>query len=174
MLRIDGLRLPRSIPAKYVRLIVACTESSSLLRIKPDQVIAHRKSLARERESYLGEIEHRGDIFLDPDTGIATSKCKQIKKYIRANELAALMTAAPGRVIAVYQHVRAVKACVRVDGCLAVAAKGVAPFTWCSYESPTVAMLFLSRDPDRILAIEKTLKGLLGRHATGRVRNGSK
>jgi hypothetical protein len=42
-----------------------------LLHIRQEQVIRHKESLF-SRDSYFAEIVHQGDLFLDPDTGVAT------------------------------------------------------------------------------------------------------
>ena len=143
-----------------------------LLRIKRSQIIPHEVSLL-SRPQYFAEITHGGDIFLDPDTGIATSRSSQIAKYVRPPELATLLRSAHGRVVVVYQHVRAQKTCARVDGCLNAIAKEIAT-GWCSYESSTVAMLFFCDEDERTHNIAKTLKELLGRHAERRVRCGAR
>lgn len=142
-----------------------------LLRLREPQILRHKSSLAA-RSRYFAEIAHRGDLFVDPDTGIDTGGGSPIDKYIKPGELAALLEGPKTRVVAVYQHVRAQKTCVRVDACLrelAVAASGTG---WCSYESGTVAMLFLSHDAARTNSIAGAFSRLLGRHADGRVRCG--
>jgi hypothetical protein len=144
-----------------------------LLRIGRHQVIPHEVSLLA-RARYFAEIVHCGDVFLDPDTGIATSSSSQAAKYVRPKELATLLAFSRGRVVAVYQHIRAQKACVRVDRCLAAIAKEIDAAGWCSYESPTVVMLFLCDADTRTREIARALKDLLGRHAERRVRSGTK
>jgi hypothetical protein len=143
-----------------------------LLRIKRHQIIPHEASIL-SRARYFAEIAHGGDIFLDPDTGIATSGSSQREKYVMPTELATLLRSIHGRVVAVYQHVRAQKTSVRVDACLAALAKEIAA-GWCSYESPTVAMLFLCHEDLRTRKIAKVLEELLGRHTERRVRFGTK
>ena len=144
-----------------------------LLRIERHQIIPHEASLLA-RARYFAEIVHAGDVFLDPDTGIATSGSSQAAKYVRPRELATLLGSPRGRVVAVYQHVRAQKACVRVDRCLAAIGEEIDAAGWCSYESPTVAMLFLCDEDMRTREIARALKELLGRHAERRVRSGTK
>ena len=112
------------------------------LRIKGDQIIKHKECLLHARDRYFREIAHGGDLFLDPDTGIATAGCKPIKKHVKPSELAVLLCSPSDRVVAVYQHVRGTT-CKRVDECLAATKNEIDAFGWCSYESPTVAMLFL-------------------------------
>jgi len=148
-----------------------------LLRINGDQIIQHEESLLRARDRYLSEITHGGDIFLDPDTGIATGgrkQIKQIEKYVRPTDLAMLLRSNSGRVVAVYQHVRAQKTCKRVDACRAAIENEIDAFGWCSYESATVAILFLCDNDARTHEIENAFKKLLGSHAKRRVRSGSR
>jgi hypothetical protein len=142
-----------------------------LLHVSEPQILRHKSPLAARRK-YFAEILHSGDLFLDPDTGIDTGGGLPVEKYIKPHELATLLETPEGRVVAVYQHVRAQKTCVRVDACLRVLADVVGSTGWCSYESGTVAMLFLSRDAARTVAIAQGFGRLLGRHAEGRVRRG--
>jgi hypothetical protein len=142
-----------------------------LLHIKRRQIIRHEAPLTA-RGHYLAEIAHKGDLFLDPDTGIATKGASPIAKYVKPREVAALLHSAGGRVLAVYQHVRAQKTCARVDGCVAAIAKEIDAAGWCSYESSTVAMLFLCSDATRAQEVWSALHRLLGRHGERRVRFG--
>jgi len=141
-----------------------------LLHIERSQIIPHEASL-RNRSQYFGEIKHRGDIFLDPDTGIATSGSSSRMKYVRPVELATILDFDHRPVVSVYQHIRAQKTCMRVDGCVAATLRKIAA-EWCSYESPTVAMLFFCKDGTRICEIAEALRQLLGKHAERRVRTG--
>jgi hypothetical protein len=61
-----------------------------------------------------------------------------------------------------------------VDACLAAIAKEIDAFGWCSYQSATVAMLFLCDNEVRTREVENAFKKLLGSHAKRRVRSGSK
>lgn len=140
-----------------------------LLRIKPKQIIRHKASLA-DRASYFAEIRQNGDLFLDPDTGIATNGASPIAKYVKPTEVATLLQSCGSRLVAIYQHVRAQKTCTRVDGCLGAIRTIVADAGWCSYESPTVAMLFLCGDGRRTREVGEALRRLLGRHVERRVR----
>lgn len=140
-----------------------------LLRINRRQIIRHQASLSM-RGRYFAEIMHKGDLFLDPDTGIATSGASPIAKYIRPREVALLLHSAADRVLAVYQHVRAQKTCTRVDSCVAAVGKEIGAAGWCSYESSMVAILFLCVDAQRTQEICNALHRLLGRHGHRRVR----
>ena len=54
-----------------------------MLRLNPDYILPHKRSLATEREEYFGEIRHSSDLFLDPDIGIETGRRKVDKQHIR-------------------------------------------------------------------------------------------
>ncbi len=147
---------------------------AQLLRIQSGQVIAHRTSL-RDRKGYFSEISHRGDLFLDPDTGIATSHVSGLRarRYVKPCEVKQLLDTSSGRLVIVYQHVGHSKVSGRVDRVLSALQHEVGKFSWCSYESGTVAMLFLARTPERPGLVRKHFVSFLGRHADGRIR-GSK
>jgi len=139
---------------------------AKLLRIERSQIISHNRSLS-DRRAYFHEIKHRGDLFLDPDTGVATGRLSV--RHIAPAEIADLLNPAD-RLLAIYQHVRAQRVTDRVDAvCTAILAKSPT-VSWCSYESPTVAMIFVSRKPDRIASVHRHFGELLGFHATGRIR----
>ena len=85
---------------------------SKLLRIDRSQVISHRRPLS-DRNGYFGEIEHPGDLFLDPDTGIATGKVSA--QHVAPAEIAALLKSTD-RLLAIYQHVRAQRVWEKIKG----------------------------------------------------------
>ena len=139
---------------------------STLLRIDRSQVISHSQPLS-DRKGYFLEIQHRGDLFLDPDTGIATGKPSV--QHVTPVEIAGLLESAD-RLLAIYQHVRAQRVAGRVDAvCAAIRSKSP-EVPWCSYESGTVAMIFVARKSERIASVRSHFGELLGRHATGRIR----
>jgi hypothetical protein len=140
-----------------------------LLRVDATQIIRHRETL-QERTKYFDEISHRGDLFLDPDTGVATGRVKGT--HISPFEIGHLLDSATNRLLVVYQHVRAQRVSIRVDAVLIALQKEIGFFSWTSYESGTVAMLFLSRMPERTEQIAAHFKSMLGRHSSGRVRFG--
>src|SRR5947207_3315876 len=113
-----------------------------LLRITPAQIIQHQVGL-QERSRYFGEISHRGDLFLDPDTGVATRRVKDLPRYVNPPEIGVLLDASPDRLLAVYQHVRAQRVADRIDTVLTTLRNQIGEVSWCTYASPTVAMMFL-------------------------------
>jgi hypothetical protein len=142
---------------------------AKLLRVKDAQVVQHTRSLAVDRSGYFQEIAHRGDLFLDPDTGIATSKVGNASQYLFAAELHGLLGREPERIVAVYQHIRAQKTRDRLQNVITSLKLPESPFSCCSYESGTVAMLFLSRSENRVDGIYQDFESLLGSHAARRI-----
>ena len=139
-----------------------------LLRITPAQVIRHQVTL-RERAKYFGEISHQGDLFLDPDTGVATGRVKE--SHVSPSEIRQLLDGSTNRLLIVYQHVGGKPVAHRVHEVMNTLGGVIGGFSACSYESGTVAMLFLARVPARTVLVAEHFETLLGRHAVGRVRS---
>ena len=139
-----------------------------LLKIDKSQVIQHNVGLAN-RKVYFEEIEHTGDLFLDPDTGVATGKVKNISQYVTPSEIAQLLRESE-RLVVVYQHVRAQAVSRRVNSVCQALSSAANECHWSSYESGTVAMMFLSRSRSRVTEVAEHFAGVLGRHAVGRIR----
>lgn len=133
---------------------------AKLLRISPKQIIPHKQPLTRPRSRYFDEIPRNRDLFLDPDTGISTKNSSPASQYLKAGELLNLIELQPSRIVAVYQHFRAVKPRVRREQIISRLASKKIPFSCCTYESATVAMLFFSGDEARI----EKVHGGLNRH----------
>jgi len=144
-----------------------------LLRVNETQIIRHQISLF-DRPRYFAEIIHKGDLFLDPDTGIATGHVNQEEQYIWPREVGFLLGEPADRLLGIYQHVRAQRVSARADDCLDKLKEEIGGFGWCSYESGTVAMIFLSRRVDRTNKVVDALRGLLGSHAERRIRFGAR
>lgn len=140
-----------------------------LIHVAPTQIIRHRASL-KDRTLYFGEISHLGDMFLDPDTGVATGHVREPRCYINPPEIRQLLDASPSRLLAIYQHVRAQRVADRVDAVINTLRDQIGDLCWCSYEATTVAMLFLARTRARTMSVEEHFATLLGRHTVGRVR----
>ena len=140
---------------------------AELLRVDRSQIVEHQSTLG-DRSTYFAEINHSGDLFLDPDTGVATGKRRASQQHVTASEIAGLLVS--DRVLAVYQHVRARRVCDRVDAVCQVIRSQISPCHWCSYESGTVAMIFLARTAERVLTVAQHFSSRLGRHAVERIR----
>lgn len=141
---------------------------SKLLRVDQGQIIRHKAALG-DRSKYFGEVPQDGDLFLDPDTGVATYDVRDHSRYVKPAELGRLLDRSPGRLIAVYQHVRGQRVRQRVGDVLRLLKSEIDGLSWCSYESPSVAMIFLTREAGRSEQVAEYFQGLLGRHASSRV-----
>lgn len=138
-----------------------------LLRVHNTQVLRHKMTL-RNRKDYFTEITHMGDLFLDPDTGVSTSTLNT--QYVMPYEIGQQLDRSAGRLLIVYQHIRAQKCDARIDNVVSAIRSRVGQFSWCSYESPTVALLFMSRNNARVQPLVSYFEDTLGRHARSRVR----
>jgi len=139
-----------------------------LLRIDAYQIIRHDCGLG-DRVRYFAEIRHSGDLFLDPDTGVLTGR-RPSKRHVGPSEISSLISDSD-RLVAVYQHVRAQRVCDRVNDVRRALQAAMACCHWCSYESATVAMLFVARNAERTSAVAEHFGTLLGRHAVKRIRS---
>jgi hypothetical protein len=139
-----------------------------LLHVWPTQIVQHVENL-QKRSMYFAEISHQGDLFLDPDIGIATGRVKS--EHVSPTEIRTFLDSPATRLLVVYQHVCGQKASDRVDAVLTVLQKKIGRCSWASYESSTVAMLFLSRTPERTEEVIDHFRGVLGSHAKGKVRS---
>lgn len=137
-----------------------------LLRVHRRQVLIHQEDV-RNPDAYFAECRTSGDIFLDPDIGVATGKVSPRWRYLQPPEVSQLIS--DDNVVAVYQHGDRSLMGERVD-VVVRAIRGSAPGLDClSYQATSVAMLFLSRQPSRLDAIRRHFASLLGRHASRRV-----
>ncbi len=143
---------------------------AKLLRVRKSQIVEHKATLDRNRKEYFDEIPRSGDLFLDPDTGIKTSSGRE-QQYLKPDELFSLMNHEQRRVVVVYQHIRAMKTRERVEAVLQVLrSEKPKPIFYCaSYDSGTVALIFLSFQRDRILAVSGYFRKFLGSHADNRI-----
>jgi len=142
---------------------------ADLLQIRPNQILRHKSTLSEYRKRYFDEIRHAGDLYVDPDTGIAPKHAGPAENYVRIGEIHKLLNSPSTRVLCVYQHVRAKKTRARVIELFAALRELNANIYSCSYESPNVAMLFLSLEQNRINQMKKYFRNYLGRHSDGRV-----
>jgi len=145
---------------------------AQLLHVKLSQLVPHDADLGADRHRYFNEISHTGDLFLDPDTGIATGHVKEQVKYITPSEIRDLLHMTRDRLLIAYQHVRAQPSAKRVNSVLQVLRQHAGPLHWCSYESSTVAMIFVAQQGTRTAAITEHFRCILGLHAENRVRSG--
>ena len=140
-----------------------------LLRIEQRQLVNHSHDLCSDRAQYFAEIPPSGDLFMDPDTGIKTGTVKRIEQYLLPTELFEAMGREESRIVVVYQHVRAKKTRERIEEVIATLNEKGGKFYCTSYESGTVAFLFLSRNGARIVMVRDFLFQFLGAHASNRI-----
>ena len=142
-----------------------------MLRICKQQIMSHQNHLSNEHSVYIEEIIHKGDLFLDPNTGIATCPVKKTSRpdYLLMSDLRKLLRHDDSRVIAVYQHVRGQQTRCRLNRIVSDLQELDGSFVCGSYESSVVAMMFLSRNVQRVEFITNHFRALLGRHADNRV-----
>lgn len=138
------------------------------MQIRPDQVLQHKRKLREDRGKYFTEVVHAGDLFVDPDTGIALRPVGHAEKYIKVREIHQLLGEKLPRILCIYQHVRAQKTKDRVSELVLALVEVNTRIHCCSYETPTVAMLFISKKQSRIEQMNKYFKNYLGRHADRR------
>ena len=146
---------------------------ADLLQIRRKQILPHKIELREDREKYFAEVMHTGDLFVDPDTGIASRDAGHAEKYIRVREVRQLLGEKLPRILCIYQHIRAKKTRDRVRELIETLAAEFDKFDTriycCTYETPTVAMLFVSQKQNRIEQVNKYFKNYLGRHSNIRV-----
>lgn len=142
---------------------------SKLLKVQQQQILSHGLTLDDDRCAYFKEVTHTGDLFLDPDTGIATGRVKNPTQYLFPAEIFQLLDAHEPRLLVVYQHIRAQKTRTRLEKIISVLRHHSSEFACCSYESSTVAMLFLSRDVQRVKHVSEYFQKMLGRHSANRI-----
>jgi hypothetical protein len=149
-----------------------------LLHVERGKIISHSFDLVNRatRADYFNETmeKHRGDLFLDPDTGVQTGGLHPPERYVAPLEIAELLQQVPKRLVIVYQHGALGKSVSdRVDGVTKVLCERWGQLGWSSYESNTVAMLFLSGSHDRTQRVAQHFGEVLGRrNAELRIREG--
>jgi len=120
---------------------------ADLLNIQPSQIIRHSEKLWNDRIAYFKEINHHGDLFIDPDIGVKLTNAKS-KKHLQVRELKQLLV--NGGVVIVYQHIRG----ITVHEKIAQITKNLnLSAFYCTYKSPSVALIFFSLKFRRVEAI---------------------
>jgi hypothetical protein len=138
---------------------------ADLLQMRPDQILRHNGKLQENRETYFAEVIHTGDLFVDPDTGIGLGYARHAERYIRVKEVHQLLGEKLPRILCIYQHIGREKTRDRVSKLITALAEFGARIYCCSYETPTVAMLFVSQKQNRIEQVSECFKNYLGRHS---------
>lgn len=139
-----------------------------LLQVAAGQFIPHPVGLS-SRRAYFSEIVHVGDLFLDPDTGVATGSVRAPSKYIFVDEVRDLLLTNPSRLLMIYQHGDRTPMRTRVNAVIRRLEREYSSIRWCAYLSASVGMLFLSGEMQRIRAVVAHFQDLLHDLARDRV-----
>lgn len=145
---------------------------ADLLQLREGQILDHKAKLRDHRKEYFAEIKHAGDLFVDPDIGIAPAHPGRHDKYITVEEVCQLLGLKSPRLLCIYQHIRGEKARDRVNKSISALRELNANVCYCSYVSPTAAILFLSLERNRREQVSRCFKKCLGRHSDMRVLSG--
>jgi hypothetical protein len=137
-----------------------------LLHVERGQIISHTCDLTNRADYFKETTEkHHGALFLDPDTGILTGHRPPREKHVTVGEIGNLLSVAPESLVMIYQHAARTHMSKRVDEVIEVLQKEVR-CTWASYESATVAMLFVSLGQEGPRKVAEFFREQLGPRAT--------
>ena len=141
-----------------------------LLKCSPENVLKKANSdlfSSVTRQSYFCNLG-RNDLFLDPDTGIASDK-KAKKEHVSPSEIAALLSESRSRMILIYQHASREKDGPRKKLDLLREAQGLTECGIFAYDSGAVSMVVISRNRERTDKALARLKSWLGPVASTRI-----
>lgn len=128
-----------------------------LLYLERNMICHNGNPFLKGRQDYFAGIQHEGDLFLDPDTGISIGR-RVLRKHITIPEICYLLNVNRKRVLMIYQH--SARGNFRellkkiIDNRLKYD-EGV--LYYCVYEGGRVAMFFISQNRKRIQAIQNGL-----------------
>jgi hypothetical protein len=140
---------------------------SRLLRLESTSQICHGQStFSGKRDEYFDEVPEHADVFLDPDTGIATSNGG--REHVKLLELGKLL-AKSDRVLMVYQHSARGSFHKRLLEIRDRLSREIPNIHCTIYECGRVAVFFISLNRARIHEIQDALKEYLRGTAENRV-----
>jgi hypothetical protein len=140
-----------------------------LLHLRPEDILKKEESdlfSSKTRDTYFRDLGQH-DLFLDPDTGIAPDDKHAEKKHIRTSEITGLLSAAPLRMLLIYQHASRDKGGLRKK--LNSLHKSLNGFDIFAYDSGPVSMLIITQDRGRADGVLDCLKCWLGPIASVRI-----
>lgn len=127
-----------------------------ILGVHADEEIIHsdvrmtNSKLARE--NYFGSIGSRGDLFLDPDNGIALKT--STAKHLRCGDIEVLLDRKSSkRVLLIYQHLRGANPSKYIE-------RVQEELNWCqafAYKDANACLIFLSRSGNRLKKLRSIL-----------------
>lgn len=142
---------------------------AKLLHRKPGDILKQKETFSRKAGKRYFENLGIQDLFLDPDTGIGPEKSATVK-HVKPSEVACLLSKVPKRVLLIYQHKwqrKSMKDTLK----RVLSIEGVRKFHGFAYNADQVAMVFISRDQERIAKASKRLRSWLGPIALTRLFN---
>ncbi len=129
--------------------------------------ISHGEStFSGKRTDYFNEVPQDGDVFLDPDIGIATDKAS--RKHIKIAEIRKLLDQS-NRIVMVYQHSGRGVFHQRLLTIKSKITEGKSSVHCTVYQCGQVAMFFISLSESRIAEIKTALQEHLSGTAQRRV-----
>jgi hypothetical protein len=140
-----------------------------LLHLRPEDVLKRDSRFSgKTRTSYFCDLgEH--DLFLDPDTGIAPDDKNAKKEHVRISEIAGRLSAAPSRMLLIYQHASRDKDGLRKKLNSLHSTDGLQGCDIFAYDSGSVSMLVISQHHERARGALACLKSWLGPIAATRI-----
>ena len=122
---------------------------------------------ANTRGSYFCNLG-KGDMFLDPDTGIAPDKTAE-EKHVCPSEIACLLAESKSRILLIYQHASRDKDGVREKLKLLRSTDSLEGCHVFAYDSGAASMVVISRNRERIDKARACLKSWLCGVASSRI-----
>lgn len=133
---------------------------SDLVAISSEKTLRDQGTLNKVGRRPLGLPGHRGDLFLDPDTGVRTGSQSTARKFVLPEEVGPLLESS--RLLIIYQHAWRADESESVRQAVAAVRRVEAGITAAAYTSRQVGMLFLSRDSERVSAVASWMRKWLG------------
>lgn len=151
---------------------------AKIVGIDNNQIIRHNLSITNQenRRKYFEEINHKGDIFFDPDIGLDARKTtvpqSDLPKYLTCQELIDQLLGHRNSLVMVYQHIRSRITSERVDEIICILTERFPEtrFSCLTYESSSVVMLIFSLNNDRIRNAMGKFESVLGTNVKNRIR----
>jgi hypothetical protein len=142
---------------------------AKLLRREPEDILKKGVRFSKNsRDAYFSNLG-KEDLFLDPDTGIASEENAK-EKHVKPSEIAILLEESGSRMLLIYQH----RLLFRRDGFrekLNLLRSTVSPkdCPMFAYDSGTVSMVVISQSQKRIKEASERIHSCLGLVASARI-----
>ncbi|MGH6628181.1 MAG: hypothetical protein ACREB3_00445 [Burkholderiales bacterium] len=131
-----------------------------LLRLKTQHILRRKVSFpGQTRSTYFSRLREY-DLFVDPDTGIASDK-KRKKEHISPAEIASLLPRSSSRLLLIYQQ-RFQRKEMKETLKLVLSIDSLRELHRFAYDAGAVGMVFISRSRKRINGVLSRVRSLLG------------